>query len=164
AILQVNAAFERLTGYARAQALGRHAASLASARHDPDFFQRVFAAAEERGYWEGEMWQSRANGDLFPAFMTLSAVRGAQGPTVNYAMSFVDISERKQAEQRIRHLAYHDLLTDLPNRALMGERVGAAIERARRDGRKVALLFVDVDRFEHINDSLGHHGGDQALR
>ncbi|OFZ84869.1 MAG: hypothetical protein A2W21_09715 [Betaproteobacteria bacterium RBG_16_66_20] len=164
AILQVNAAFERLTGYARAQALGRHAGFLTSTRHDPGFFQRVFAAAEERGYWEGEMWNSRANGDLFPAFMTLSAVRGARGRTVNYAMSFVDISERKQAEQRIRHLAYHDLLTDLPNRALMGERVGAAIERARRDGRKVALLFVDLDRFKNVNDSLGHVVGDELLR
>jgi diguanylate cyclase (GGDEF)-like protein/PAS domain S-box-containing protein len=162
-ILQVNAAFERLTGHTRAQALGRHAGFLASTRHDPGFFPRVFAAVDERGYWEGEMWQSRANGDLFPVFMTLSAVR-AGGRSLHYAMSFVDISDRKAAEQRIRHLAYHDLLTDLPNRALLGERAGAAMERARRDGRKVALLFVDLDRFKNVNDSLGHGAGDELLR
>jgi diguanylate cyclase (GGDEF)-like protein/PAS domain S-box-containing protein len=163
-VVRVNAAFSRMTRYEAHEAVGRDVGFFASARHDPEFFARVLEEAKTQGYWEGELSARRRTGEEDLYQTTVSSVRARDGSIAHYALSFLDITERRIAEQRIRHLAHHDLLTDLPNRALLAERTALAIDGARRSGRTVALMFVDLDRFKHVNDSLGHAVGDELLR
>jgi diguanylate cyclase (GGDEF)-like protein/PAS domain S-box-containing protein len=127
-------------------------------------FDECWAAAEARGAWQGEIPMRRQDGSSFPAWMIVSTVREANGPVTHYVCASLDISERKANEERIRWLAHHDTLTALPNRALCVDRLRTAVDEARRDGRRCAVLFVDLDHFKTINDSLGHHIGDGLLR
>ncbi|HUJ86338.1 MAG TPA: EAL domain-containing protein [Burkholderiales bacterium] len=163
AIEQVNPAFEQLTGYGRHEAAGRALGFIADPA-DAGLFPLALEAVQGQGYWEGDLRAARKDGTGLLLHATFSGVRRGDGGLRSYAVSLVDISAHKRAEQRIRHLAHHDLLTDLPNRALLHEKIDAAITRARRDGRKVALMFVDLDRFKNVNDSLGHAAGDELLR
>lgn len=124
----------------------------------------MWEAARGRGSWQGEIWIRRKSGEVFPIWAVFNAVRDAGAKISHYVVAFLDISERKEIEQRISHLAHHDPLTDLPNRALCLDRLNVAIQQAERTNRRVGVLFLDLDHFKNINDSLGHHIGDGLLR
>ncbi len=163
-IILVNRAFSRLTGYSPDEALGRTPGFLSSGRHDRDFYDQMWRAIREEGYWQGEIFDRRKSGEVFPEWLAISAVFDEQGTLVNYVALFSDISERKEAEARIEFLSRHDMLTGLPNRRLLHERLQQAIANAERTGGRLAVLTVDVDHFKTVNDSLGHGVGDQLLR
>jgi len=162
-IVSVNAAFTQMTGYAVAEVLGRGPNLLGSGRQSPEFYAAMWQAINVEGRWQGELWNRHKNGDSYPVWLTISAYRNTDGQVLNYVGIEVDISERHAAQERIRQLAYYDPLTGLPNRTLLEDRVGQALVAAERDGKQAAILFIDLDHFKKINDSLGHFSGDQML-
>ncbi|HSD60578.1 MAG TPA: EAL domain-containing protein, partial [Burkholderiales bacterium] len=163
-IVSVNPAFTDVTGYNASEVLGQDPRILASGRHDAEFFRRMWESIESSGHWRGELWNRRKSGEVFPELAHISAVRDEGGRITHHVAVFSDISERKAAENRISFLAQHDILTRLPNRALMHDRLSQALAGAQRNLEQVALLFADLDRFKNVNDSLGHHVGDLLLQ
>jgi diguanylate cyclase (GGDEF)-like protein/PAS domain S-box-containing protein len=163
-ILTVNRSFCRSTAYERSEVVGRLPNLLRSDHHPDGFYDELWEAVSRRGSWQGEMWIRRRTGETFPVWAVLNAVRDENGQITHHIATWLDISERKADEQRISHLAQHDVLTDLPNRALCAERLRMALQQAERHQRRVAVLFIDLDRFKNVNDSLGHHIGDGLLR
>ncbi|WP_303900895.1 PAS domain S-box protein [Thiohalomonas denitrificans] len=163
-IVLVNDAFSRITGYSSAEAIGHDPHFLSSGRHDHAFFQAIWETIDEVGHWQGEIYDRRKDGEVYPEWMTISAVHDEQGKVINYVAMFSDISERKEAEARIDFLARHDLLTGLPNRRLLREWLEQGIAHASQEGYRLAVLTVGVDHFKTINESLGHAAGDQILR
>ena len=163
-IISVNQAFARVTGYAAADVVGRNASLLASGRHSREFFSEMWRGLLDSGYWQGEIWNQRRDGEVFPEWLGISSVRDPEGRITHFVGIFSDISERKAAEEKIEFLAHHDPLTALPNRLLLQDRMEQAIVHGERTGRKVALLFVDLDRFKAVNDAFGHPVGDLLLR
>ncbi|MFC3626129.1 EAL domain-containing protein [Vogesella amnigena] len=162
-IVQVNAAFTRITGYEAEEILGRTPALLSSGRHDSGFYHRMWHEIGSHGYWQGEIWNRRKDGTIFPEWQSISAVRGEDGEVTHYISVFSDISSQKEAEQYIRRLAYFDSLTGLPNRALLQDHANQALALSRHDRTSLALMFIDLDRFKNINDTLGHSMGDLLL-
>jgi diguanylate cyclase (GGDEF)-like protein/PAS domain S-box-containing protein len=161
-ILRVNPAFTLITGYRPEEAVGRNPRILRSDRHDADFYTQLWAGLREEGHWHGEIWDRRKNGEIYPKWLCINAVHLPSGD-IRYVALFDDISERKAHEQRIDYLAHHDALTGLANRRQLQKHAAHMLARARRGDAGAALLLIDLDRFKHINDGLGHDIGDLLL-
>lgn len=162
-ILDVNPAFEAVTGYTRDEVIGQTPSMMKSGVHDAEFFRRMWHTLKTVGRWRGEVWDRHKSGEIFPKWSTISAIRDDSGRITHYVTVFNDISEVKRNERELRRQAHYDPLTDLPNRNLFMDRLEQAIEHGRRTGRMSALMFMDLDRFKEVNDSLGHRGGDLLL-
>jgi diguanylate cyclase (GGDEF)-like protein/PAS domain S-box-containing protein len=163
-IVRTNNAFAEITGYAAREAIGATPRILRSDHHRPAFYAEMWQTLVATGRWEGEIWNRRKGGEVFVVWQNMAAVRDAAGQVTHYIGSFRDITQQKEAEAHIQHLAHFDVLTDLPNRTLFQDRLGHAMERARREGHALAVLFLDLDRFKAVNDTLGHLKGDRLLQ
>ena len=163
-ILRVNSCFTQITGYSAEEAVGQRPHELLnSGRHDKDFFAEVNRCLTTTDTWQGEIWDRRKNGEIFPEWMALTAVRDTLGELTHYVAAFTDMTERKAAEEQIQHLAFFDALTALPNRRLLMDRLKQAIAACARGQNFAAMLFVDLDHFKFLNDTHGHFCGDQLL-
>lgn len=162
-IVVVNDAFEEITGYSKTEILGQNPSMLSTSDFAPEFYATMWRDILEKGRWQGETYSRRKNGQVYPQWLTITVIRDQDGEVVYYIRVFTDITERREREQKIEFLAHHDHLTGLLNRVLFADRVEHAIAHAHRGGRKFAIVFIDMDRFKHINDTLGHAVGDQLL-
>lgn len=163
-IVYTNQAFQEITGYSTEEVMGKNPKVLSSGKHDQKFYQEMWQSLLKKGEWQGEIWNRRKTGEIYPEWLTLSAIKDNDGKTVQYAAILSDLTSRKQNEERIKHLAYHDALTDLPNRYLFLDRLTLALAHAARHESTLAVLFLDLDRFKDVNDTLGHAAGDHLLQ
>lgn len=162
-ILRTNQAFSRITGYSADEVVGRNPDILKSDRHSDYFFRSLWQGLQNDRRWQGEIWNRRKDGQLFAAWLTISAVLGEDGEVVCYVAAFSDITQHKQSQQQIHQLAFFDPLTHLPNRRLFLDRLQQAVAASQRNGRNGGLLMLDLDHFKMVNDTLGHEAGDRLL-
>ncbi len=163
-ILQVNEAFTKITGYTVDEVIGKNPRLLQSGRQDAAFYKDMWECILLSGSWQGEVWNRRKNGEIYPEWLNVSAVKDDAGAITHFVGAFSDIGERKAAAQRIETLAFYDPLTELPNRALLQDRLKHALTASARHQRQGALLLIDLDNFKTINDTLGHEQGDLLIQ
>ena len=163
-ILDVNRAFTAITGYSREEILGENIGVLSSGRHDAIFYEDMWECVRQQGSWQGEVWDRRKNGEVFPKWVSISAVKDEAGRISRFIGLFSDISVMKQTQEQLYEMAHYDSLTGLPNRRYFLDRLRDSIEQGRRTREGLALMFVDLDSFKMVNDNLGHRAGDQLLR
>lgn len=163
-IESVNPAFTMMTGFNAHEVLGKTPSILASGRHDRQFYQAMREQLAASGHWQGEVWNKRRNGEIYVEWLNINIVTNSMGEICNYVAVFSDITNRKAAEDRMRFLAHHDALTGLPNRTLLTDRLVRGIAHAKRNDMKLSVIFLDLNDFKKVNDTLGHHAGDQMLQ
>ncbi|OAA88592.1 Cyclic di-GMP phosphodiesterase Gmr [Clostridium ljungdahlii] len=163
-IIKVNDSFQRISGYKKEDLIGKNPRILKSGRHNKKFYLNMWHNLIATGYWEGEIWNKAKNGQLYPKWMSITSLKGSDGTVENYIAISTDISKLKKTENKLHNLAYYDPLTGIPNRALFYERLERALIRGNDNKKAVALLFMDLDGFKFINDSLGHAAGDLLLK
>ena len=162
-ILEVNKAFEKITHYKAEEVIGKTTTLLRSDWHDKAFYETMWRDIQEKGLWQGEITDRRKNGENYVQWLSICAVKDDGGHVTNYIGIFTDITIKKETERKVHQLAYYDHLTKLPNRTLFQDRLGQAIRTAKRDSKKLGVLFIDLDNFKNINDTLGHLVGDKFL-
>ncbi|MFP4155494.1 MAG: diguanylate cyclase domain-containing protein, partial [Halothiobacillaceae bacterium] len=163
-IIDVNEAFSRITGFTREEAIGRKPSLLKSGQQDDGFYQKLWTSLWRDGSWEGELWNRRKDGRLYPELLTVSAVRGRSGDVTHFVALFTDITDQKRQQDRLHQLAHFDSLTELPNRVLFADRLSQAMARAIRHDNELAVVYIDLDGFKEVNDQFGHEAGDLLLR
>lgn len=163
-ILKVNEAFTQVTGYGSNEIIGQQMNVLSSGIHAPKFYAAMWKSIVEQGAWEGEIWNRRKNGETYPQWLTITAIKGGDGDVINYVGTLLDITHRKALEEKMQRLAHYDTLTELPNRALLLERLQTGIGHAKRTKSLLSLMYMDLDRFKEVNDTLGHAIGDLLLK
>ncbi|VAW73031.1 Sensory box/GGDEF family protein [hydrothermal vent metagenome] len=163
-ILAVNPAFTEITGYTAVEAIGKTPEILHSGHQDEAFYEDMWRTLLATGHWQGEVWNRRKSGEVYPEWLAITAIHDDSGKTSQYAALFSDISEQKKNAKQLAHQAYHDSLTDLPNRLLFDDRLNMALAHAQRNNTMLAVMFLGLDRFKNINDSLGHAIGDRLLQ
>ncbi len=163
-IESVNPAFTMMTGFSAHEVLGKKPSILASGRHDSQFYQAMRDQLAKSGHWQGEVWNRRRNGEIYVEWLNINVVTNSCGEICNYVAVFSDITKRKAAEDRMHFLAHHDALTGLPNRALFTDRLIRGIAQSKRNDKNLSVIFLDLNDFKKVNDTLGHHAGDQMLK
>ena len=162
-ILEINDAFTAITGFQRSDVIGQTPRVLRSGRHEPEFYRDMWADLIRRGHWQGELWNRRADGELFAEMLTISAIRNTDGEILHFVGLFNDITPLKLHQQQLEHIAHYDALTGLPNRVLLSDRLRQAMQTARASGESVTVVFIDLDGFKAVNDLYGHDVGDDVL-